>query len=386
MAKSAYVGVDGIARKVKKMYVGVDSKARKVKKGYIGVGGVARIWFSSDLVNYLGSVSRLDNTATGSPSAASTGDYALFAGLDPKYKTAVEALSKSFVHSTAPDLKKARNMIGSGSIGDYAVFAGGWNSSSNYASEYDRTEVDAYSSTLVKKTAGSLSTKRAYASSANVGNYLLFGNGNCDNEDVLVDTYSSSLVHGTASALTCSESYKTNARGASTTSYALFGGGGRGSIYTNLVDAYSSSLVKSSAPSLSVAREPYGASVGEFGLFIGGKSSNGDENVVDAYSNDLVTFTATPLSVNNPLIRNPARAGKYLIIPLYDTVSPYNCMAVDVYSDSLVKISAPILPNRLGCRGVTLGNLALFFGGYSGDTTNGSTANQEIYAYSTEST
>lgn len=46
MSKGAYVGVDGVARKVKKMYIGIDGVARKVKKGYIGVDGVARLFFS----------------------------------------------------------------------------------------------------------------------------------------------------------------------------------------------------------------------------------------------------------------------------------------------------------------------------------------------------
>ncbi|SHO53711.1 glycine-rich domain-containing protein [Anaerocolumna xylanovorans] len=43
MAKGMYVGVNGVARKVKKMYVGVNSVARKVKKVYVGVNGVARL-------------------------------------------------------------------------------------------------------------------------------------------------------------------------------------------------------------------------------------------------------------------------------------------------------------------------------------------------------
>lgn len=49
MAKKAYIGVDGVARKVKKMYLGVNGVARKVKKAYIGVGGLARLFFSSGL-------------------------------------------------------------------------------------------------------------------------------------------------------------------------------------------------------------------------------------------------------------------------------------------------------------------------------------------------
>ena len=42
-----YVGVDGVARKVKGVYIGVDGVARKVKKGYIGVDGVARLFWTS---------------------------------------------------------------------------------------------------------------------------------------------------------------------------------------------------------------------------------------------------------------------------------------------------------------------------------------------------
>jgi hypothetical protein len=41
-----YVGINGIAHKVKKLYVGVDGVAREVKKGYFGVDGIARKFFS----------------------------------------------------------------------------------------------------------------------------------------------------------------------------------------------------------------------------------------------------------------------------------------------------------------------------------------------------
>ena len=45
MKHGAYIGVSGVARKVKKIYVGVNGTARKVKKAYIGVDGVARLFF-----------------------------------------------------------------------------------------------------------------------------------------------------------------------------------------------------------------------------------------------------------------------------------------------------------------------------------------------------
>ena len=58
--KACYVGVDGKARKVKKIYTGVDNKARKVKKAYVGVGGKARPFFSAEqALSYYGTVSPL---------------------------------------------------------------------------------------------------------------------------------------------------------------------------------------------------------------------------------------------------------------------------------------------------------------------------------------
>ena len=78
MAKAVYVGVGSKARKMKKAYVGIGGKARKVKKMYIGVGGKARLCYSAELKK-VGTA-----TALGMPcqvlAAASVGDYALFAG------------------------------------------------------------------------------------------------------------------------------------------------------------------------------------------------------------------------------------------------------------------------------------------------------------------
>lgn len=40
-----YIGVDGIARKVKSEYIGAGGVARKVKSGYVGVSGISRKYF-----------------------------------------------------------------------------------------------------------------------------------------------------------------------------------------------------------------------------------------------------------------------------------------------------------------------------------------------------
>ena len=45
MAKGAYIGVGGVAHKIKGGYIGIDGVAHKIKKGYIGVNGVAQMFF-----------------------------------------------------------------------------------------------------------------------------------------------------------------------------------------------------------------------------------------------------------------------------------------------------------------------------------------------------
>jgi hypothetical protein len=49
MAKGVYVGVGGVARKIKKVYVGVGGLSRKVKKIYVGANGVARLVWSGSV-------------------------------------------------------------------------------------------------------------------------------------------------------------------------------------------------------------------------------------------------------------------------------------------------------------------------------------------------
>ena len=79
MAKRVYIGVGGKARKVKKIYIGVAGVARKVKKAYIGVGGVARIFWSGGALEYYGTATALSSGRT-YHAAATVGNYALFGG------------------------------------------------------------------------------------------------------------------------------------------------------------------------------------------------------------------------------------------------------------------------------------------------------------------
>lgn len=56
MAKGSYIGIGGVARKIKGGYVGVGGVARKVVKGYVGVGDVARLFYAAEAGLTLGTL------------------------------------------------------------------------------------------------------------------------------------------------------------------------------------------------------------------------------------------------------------------------------------------------------------------------------------------
>ena len=127
MAKGAYIGVNGIAQKIKGGYIGIDGVAKKIKKAYIGVGGVARpCWGGGDEPTYYGTATAL-STARDGLAATSVGDYALFGGgfNDFSYPVVVDAYNSSLVRSTPTALSKARYSLAATSVGKYALFGGG---------------------------------------------------------------------------------------------------------------------------------------------------------------------------------------------------------------------------------------------------------------------
>ena len=60
-------------------YIGVNNVARKIKKAYIGIGGVARPCWSSGELAYYGTITSLSQ-ARRQTVAATVGNYALFGG------------------------------------------------------------------------------------------------------------------------------------------------------------------------------------------------------------------------------------------------------------------------------------------------------------------
>ena len=132
------------------------------------------------------------------------------------------------VRSTPAGLSVARSSLTGASVGNYALFAGGY--SGNY-----RNTVDAYNTSLVRSTPTALSRARQWLAGASVGNYALFAGGYDNSHRNTVDAYNTSLVRSTPAGLSVARSSLT---GASVGNYALFAGGGTGTSQMNTVDAY----------------------------------------------------------------------------------------------------------------------------------------------------
>ena len=359
MAKGAYVGVDGVAHKVKKIYTGVDNVARKVKKGYVGVGGVARPFFSAEAgLEYYGIITPL-SLVRESLAATTVGNYAIFAGGKESNVTtdAMDYYTNSLVKGTG-DLRDAKSDLAATTVGDYAIFAGGyvnppdqgWNASYS---------VDTYDSSLTRRTGTVLSQRRAFLAATTVGNHALFGGG-----DDSVDAYDISLTRSTLTALSVARGYL-----AATTvgDYAIFAGGNEiGSSYKDAVDAYDTSLTRSTPTVLSSARNQLAATtVGNYALFGGGYGSS-YKNTVDAYDTSLTRSTPTVLSA----ARNQLAAttvGNYAIFAGgYVGGSKYKD-TVDAYNISLTRSTPKVLSvARRRLAATTVGNYALFGGGYVG--------------------
>ena len=78
----------------------------------------------------------------------------------------------------------ARYYISATSVGEYALFGGGYNGS-NYFST-----VDAYDTSLTRTNKTSLSAARYYLAATSVGNYALFGGGHTgSNYSSVVDVF-----------------------------------------------------------------------------------------------------------------------------------------------------------------------------------------------------
>ena len=169
MSKGAYIGVNGVARKITKAYIGVNSIARKIKKAYIGIGGVARPCWGNGELAYYGTITPL-SVERHNLAATTVGNYALFGGGSTNYST-VDAYNQSLTRSTPTALNTGRYSLAATTVGNYALFGGG-------STPHPSSVMDAYSlPSLTRFNTQNLSEARADLAAPTVGDYALFGGG-----------------------------------------------------------------------------------------------------------------------------------------------------------------------------------------------------------------
>lgn len=154
---------------------------------------------------------------------------------------------------------------------------------------------------LQRQNATTLSEARRNLAATTVGNYALFGGGYAGSSATdVVDAYGNSLTRTIPTALSVAREVLASTK---IGNYALFGGGYVSSTYRDTVDAYDTSLTRTTPTELSVGRRNLSAtSVGNYALFGGGQSGNTSySDVVDAYSvsnNKIKIYPGTKYSFN----------------------------------------------------------------------------------------
>lgn len=240
----------GTARNVKQLYIGVNGKARKIKKAYIGVNGKARLFWAKIELTYKGT------------------------------------------HSTA--LSSTRARLAGATTGDLAMFAGGQNASTVYAT------VRAYDSNGTASTPSSLRTKRTRVVGTGNSTHAGFWGGQTITGNPSSSSYAPNTVElytstGTKSSVLTSLRYETNngvyvagsdSWGCANKNYLVFGGGLWWTYYTsyavwgdneaNMID--NSNTISTVRASL-LTRGGAGVSTTNYGFAYGGRSKNTDASV-----------------------------------------------------------------------------------------------------------
>lgn len=361
---SVYIGVDGTARKAKKMYVGVSDVARKVKKAYVGVNGVARLFFAAEKqIVYHGTATDL-SVARSHSSSANVRNYALIVGGTTGEKTssaAVDAYATNLTRTTAVNLGTPYYMAAMASVGQYALVGAGFYFVNGDERVHVTSRVYAYNSSLSQSIPAILSYSRGGAGAASVGNYALFAGGRGSKDYSTVDAYNSALTRSNPTSLSVARMYLV---GVSIGDYAIFAGG-YNSASVAVCDAYNGTLTRITAPELSVARyTPGGTRVGEYGLIAGGwPTASSKSDTVDAYTPTLTHIIAPNLQ-NVQGESQCARIKDEFVLIGGGTAA--DSRIVTAYNAMLSRVNCDNLPgdDHTVAAGASIGEYALFAGGY----------------------
>ena len=409
MAKKCYVGVNGVARKVKKGYVGVGVTTpiydEKIETANITASNLAEYFTVTNGTYYFagnGSTFTSNNKGVDNSSATSTWtakydmsavSFSYSVSSESNYDKLTIVVKGSTVASA---ISGTSNSTWSGSLSAGDTISLTFIKDNGSASGNDCGTLSAMSITATVKTqigvetkgiarkikkayvgiggvarpcwsggelayygtATALSTGRIYHAATSVGNYVLFGGGTGNSGQLsTVEAYNKTLTRSDATAL--SEA-RTELAATTVGSYAIFGGGGN--VPTSKVDAYNTSLTKSTPTSLGYGRRDLAATtVGNYAIFGGGNNS-AHYNNTDAYNTSLTRTSPTTLSEARSYL-SALTVGGYAIFAGGKN-SVWNPTTVDAYNTSLTRSAPTALANgRAYMAAATVGEYALFAGG-----------------------
>lgn len=372
MAKGAYIGVNGVAKKIKGGYIGVGGVAKKIKKAYIGVGGVAIPCFGGEGIEYYTTIrdSDIPNYKIGVSSIEQ--NILIAGGHDWDWSTnqgsfysKVTAYDYNLVKSFPSVLNQSRSALAGVSNHNYALFGGGYYNNGDTVSN----AVDAYNKNLTKVTSTALSAARCLMAVGSVGNYALFAGGNLNDGSITyktnVDAYNQTLSRSTASDFPKTDTeYTANA---TIGNYVIFAGGidfsdANNPTCSSIVTAYNSNLVKSTLGPLSVERNGLaGAKISNYALFAGGYSTNTEYlDSIDVYNNNLVRSTTIYLPEGRRYLTGISM-NNYALFGAGQTKEHYYDTRIYSYDKNLVRGSVEHSSNLIWkSYGLSIDNIAFF--------------------------
>lgn len=318
-------------------------------------------------------------------------DIALFGGGSGYRYVNIYNVSLTYL-GRAEDLSQGRSNLAATSIGcmeqanSYVLFGGGGINSTYYST------VDAYSASVTRTTALSLSETKSLLAATSIGDYALFGGGvtyqpwpvNADVYSKTVNAYDTSL---TRSILTDLSVARVGLAATSIGDYALFGGGGTSYSYGNsTVDVYDRYLTRINTLDLSFNKLYLAStSIDNYALFGGGYDSNGSSNIVNAFDRSLTMTIPSVLSKNRNYLTAASVMNKALFIG-GNTSSSSDVF--DIYDSSLIRSTSPSdmkYTARNYSAATSIGNYVIFGGGKNyNDTEIKTVEGYHIFPYVTK--
>ena len=146
--------------------------------------------------------------------------------------------------------------------------------------------------------------------------------------------------------------------------YALFAGGQDANTYVSTVDTYNTALTRGSAPNLNAAVWNHAAaSVGDYVIFAGGRNNN-YQSTATAYNRSLTRSSPSSLSTARDGLTSASVGGYALFAGGSRGSGPLK--TVDAYNTSLTRSSAASLSDKkYEHQGATVNGCAVFAGGES---------------------